>query len=91
MRILFGGGPGRGPEAATGVAEQAALFAAAPAAPARGLFGRVLGQVQETFVVSASDDSAARAPDPFPVPLSTPDNRYNFRKTPYIVKLQHQY
>ena len=50
------GGPGRGPEAATGVAEQAALFAATPAAPARGLFGRVLGQVQETFVVSASED-----------------------------------
>ncbi|OGK98008.1 MAG: hypothetical protein A3D33_09740 [Candidatus Rokubacteria bacterium RIFCSPHIGHO2_02_FULL_73_26] len=51
------GAAARGAEAAAaGVAEQPALFAAAPQAPARGLFGRVLGQVQETFVVSASDD-----------------------------------
>ncbi len=38
-----------------GVAEQPALFGDA-AAPERPLFGRVLGQVQDTFVVSASDD-----------------------------------
>ena len=41
---------------ATGVAEQPALFGEASAAEARGLFGRVLGQVQDTFVVSASDE-----------------------------------
>jgi DNA mismatch repair protein MutL len=39
-----------------GVAEQPALFGEAPGAEARALFGRVLGQVQETFVVSASED-----------------------------------
>jgi len=36
------------------VAEQPALFGDAPT-EARALFGRVLGQVQDTFVVSASD------------------------------------
>src|SRR5206468_3201123 len=38
------------------VAEQAALFGDAAEADARPLFGRVLGQVQDTFVVSASDE-----------------------------------
>jgi DNA mismatch repair protein MutL len=41
--------------APTGVAEQPALFGEA-APEARPLFGRVLGQVQDTFVVSASDE-----------------------------------
>ncbi len=40
---------------ASAVAEQPALFGEV-AAPERPLFGRVLGQVQDTFVVSASDD-----------------------------------
>ena len=35
-----------------GVAEQPALFGAPPASETRLLFGRVLGQVQDTFVVS---------------------------------------
>jgi DNA mismatch repair protein MutL len=35
-----------------GVAEQTALFGAPPALDTRALFGRVLGQVQDTFVVS---------------------------------------
>ncbi|MGH7305268.1 MAG: DNA mismatch repair endonuclease MutL [Candidatus Rokuibacteriota bacterium] len=39
-----------------GVAEQTALFGATVASEARALFGRVLGQVQDTFVVSTSDD-----------------------------------
>ena len=39
-----------------GVAEQAALFSVTPPVEARVLFGRVLGQVQDTFVVSASDE-----------------------------------
>jgi len=39
-----------------GVAEQAALFGATAAVEPRALFGRVLGQVQDTFVVSTSDD-----------------------------------
>jgi len=39
-----------------GVAEQPALFGEAAPLEARPLFGRVLGQVQDTFVVSASDD-----------------------------------
>ncbi|HYY06694.1 MAG TPA: DNA mismatch repair endonuclease MutL, partial [Candidatus Limnocylindria bacterium] len=38
------------------VAEQAAIFGDATPADARPLFGRVLGQVQDTFVVSASDE-----------------------------------
>jgi DNA mismatch repair protein MutL len=42
--------------AASGVAEQAALFGVATAAESRPLFGRVLGQVQDTFVVSTSED-----------------------------------
>ncbi|MBI2161583.1 MAG: DNA mismatch repair endonuclease MutL [Candidatus Rokubacteria bacterium] len=40
---------------ASALAEQPALFGAV-ATPERPLFGRVLGQVQDTFVVSASDD-----------------------------------
>ena len=39
-----------------GVAEQTALFGAAAAVEPRALFGRVLGQVQDTFVVSTSDN-----------------------------------
>ena len=41
---------------AGGVAEQPALFGESAPLEARPLFGRVLGQVQDTFVVSASDD-----------------------------------
>jgi DNA mismatch repair protein MutL len=36
--------------------EQAALFAETPASYARGRFGRVLGQVQDTFIVATTDD-----------------------------------
>ncbi len=36
--------------------DQHALFAEAPAGYAPGRFGRVLGQVQETFIVATSDD-----------------------------------
>jgi len=36
--------------------DQRALFAEAPAGYAPGRFGRVLGQVQETFIVATSDD-----------------------------------
>jgi DNA mismatch repair protein MutL len=45
-------------EAAPGgrVAEQSALFAVSPPPAAAGLFGRVLGQVQDTFIVSTSED-----------------------------------
>lgn len=39
-----------------GVAEQPALFGVTAAVESRALFGRVLGQVQDTFVVSTSDD-----------------------------------
>ena len=39
-----------------GVAEQTALFGVAAAVEPRALFGRVLGQVQDTFVVSTSDE-----------------------------------
>ena len=45
--------PATGP--ASFAAEQAALFGEAALVDARPLFGRVLGQVQDTFVVSASD------------------------------------
>ena len=38
------------------VAEQSAMFAVAATPGAAGLFGRVLGQVQNTFIVSTSDD-----------------------------------
>jgi len=41
---------------ASRVAEQGALFGAPPDARTAGLFGRVLGQVQETLIVSASED-----------------------------------
>jgi len=52
-----GGGDGRlGELAPSGVAEQTALFGTPVAVEARALFGRVLGQVQDTFVVSTSDD-----------------------------------
>jgi DNA mismatch repair protein MutL len=37
-------------------ADHHALFAEAPAAYAPGRFGRVLGQVQDTFIVATSDD-----------------------------------
>jgi len=37
-------------------ADQHALFAETPAAYAPGRFGRVLGQVQDTFIVATSDD-----------------------------------
>ncbi len=43
------------PSAAPAADEQGALFAEAPAPYATSLFGRVLGQVQDTFIVSASD------------------------------------
>ena len=46
--------PATGP--ASFAAEQAALFGEAALVDARPLFGRVLGQVQDTFVVSASDE-----------------------------------
>jgi DNA mismatch repair protein MutL len=51
---------GARPEATTPAAtpttgEQAALFAEEPAPYTVGLFGRVLGQVQETFIVSTSE------------------------------------
>jgi DNA mismatch repair protein MutL len=38
------------------VAEQSALFAAPPTPATAGLFGRVLGQVQDTFIISTSED-----------------------------------
>src|SRR4029434_2427445 len=41
---------------AGGVAEQPALFGAPAASETRPLFGRVLGQVQDTFVVSTFGD-----------------------------------
>jgi len=50
-------GEGRLDETApNGVAEQTALFGVTAAIGPRALFGRVLGQVQETFVVSTSDE-----------------------------------
>jgi len=49
-------GEGRLDETApSGVAEQTALFGVSAAIGPRALFGRVLGQVQDTFVVSTSD------------------------------------
>jgi DNA mismatch repair protein MutL len=54
------GAPGATPAgtvtASGATGEQVALFAETPAAYAPPLFGRVLGQVQDTFVVSTSDD-----------------------------------
>jgi DNA mismatch repair protein MutL len=47
-----GGGAQVEAPAPAGVAEQPALFGAAAALDTRALFGRVLGQVQDTFVVS---------------------------------------
>jgi DNA mismatch repair protein MutL len=50
------GAAASGQAAATGApAEQPALFAEAPAPYAASRFGRVLGQVQETFIVSTTD------------------------------------
>jgi DNA mismatch repair protein MutL len=50
-------GEGRLDETApSGVAEQTALFGVTAAIGPRALFGRVLGQVQDTFVVSTSDE-----------------------------------
>jgi DNA mismatch repair protein MutL len=50
-------GPVTPPEGTVvGVAEQVALFGAPPAGAAPGRFGRVLGQIQDTFVVAATDD-----------------------------------
>ena len=40
----------------SGVAEQTALFGVTTAIESRPLFGRVLGQVQDTFVVSTSEE-----------------------------------
>ena len=56
--IEVGAGEARelGGAAPAGVAEQAALFGEAAGPGPRSRFGRVLGQVQDTFVVSASDD-----------------------------------
>ncbi len=45
-----------GADAASSAAEQHALFAETPAAYATGRFGRVLGQVQDTFIVATTDD-----------------------------------
>jgi DNA mismatch repair protein MutL len=47
------GGPTPAADAPT---EQAPLFAEAPAAYTAGRFGRVLGQVQDTFIVATTDD-----------------------------------
>ena len=43
-------------DASTSVGEQSALFAETPAAYQPGRFGRVLGQVQDTFIVATSDE-----------------------------------
>jgi DNA mismatch repair protein MutL len=55
-----GTGTWSGPAAAAGAepaaGEQHALFAEAPAAYGAGRFGRVLGQVQDTFIVATTDD-----------------------------------
>jgi DNA mismatch repair protein MutL len=53
---LESGTPAMAWEPAPGmVAEQSALFAATPTPAAAGLFGRVLGQVQDTFIISTSE------------------------------------
>src|SRR5262249_52288275 len=44
------------PSAAPSGAGQPALFAETPAAYTPGAFGRVLGQVQDTFIVATTDD-----------------------------------
>ena len=44
------------PSAAPSAAGQPALFAETPAAYTPGAFGRVLGQVQDTFIVATTDD-----------------------------------
>ena len=50
------GAPGPGAGAGPAGEAQPGLFAEAAAPWARSLFGRVLGQVQDTFVVAASDE-----------------------------------
>jgi DNA mismatch repair protein MutL len=44
------------PTATASAADQHGLFAETPAAYAPGVFGRVLGQVQDTFIVATTDD-----------------------------------
>ena len=44
------------PAGTSAPAEQSALFAESPAAYQPGRFGRVLGQVQDTFIVATSDE-----------------------------------
>ncbi|MGH7275450.1 MAG: DNA mismatch repair endonuclease MutL [Candidatus Rokuibacteriota bacterium] len=56
LGVEAGEGRELGGAAPVGVAEQPALFGEPALAAPRGLFGRVLGQVQETFVVAASED-----------------------------------
>jgi DNA mismatch repair protein MutL len=51
-----GGGIRLGELSPSGVAEQTALFGESGAVETRALFGRVLGQVQDTFVVSTSEE-----------------------------------
>ena len=55
VEVAVGGAGAAAGMPAGAVAEQPALFGEVRA-PERPLFGRVLGQVQDTFVVSASDD-----------------------------------
>lgn len=55
VEVAVGGSGLAAGRPASAVAEQPALFGEVAAA-GRPLFGRVLGQVQDTFVVSASDD-----------------------------------
>jgi DNA mismatch repair protein MutL len=43
-------------DAATSIGEQSAMFAETPATYQPGRFGRVLGQVQDTFIVATSDE-----------------------------------
>ena len=47
---------GSGVAMASGAQAQAGLFGEAAAPYARSLFGRVLGQVQETFVIASNDE-----------------------------------
>jgi DNA mismatch repair protein MutL len=51
-----GGDPTAETGAPAALADQNALFAETPAAYAPGRFGRVLGQVQDTFIVATTDD-----------------------------------
>ncbi len=54
--VSGGGGIRLGELSPSGVAEQTALFGEPGALQTRALFGRVLGQVQDTFVVSTSEE-----------------------------------